>query len=108
MIFEVQRSPLGAKIATKSGLGALESALEPSQSSWRLPEGSWRHLGALLAALGELLERSWEAGGSKTSSGRDRGEIRERSSNGPGRGRGGVYTLSPWAKGVKGIKGLKG
>ena len=82
MIFEVQRSPLGAKIATKSGLGALESALEPSQSSWRLPEGSWRHLGALLAALGELLERSWEAGGSKTRSGRAQREVKQR----PGEG----------------------
>ena len=44
-------------MATKSGLGALGSTFEPSWGSWRLPEGSWRHLGALLAALGVLLER---------------------------------------------------
>ena len=57
MIFEVPRPLLGAKMATKSGLGALGSTFEPSWGSWRLPEGSWRHLGALLAALGVLLER---------------------------------------------------
>ena len=57
MIFEVQRPLLGAKMATKSGLGALGSTLELSWGSWRLPKGSWKHLGALLAALGALLER---------------------------------------------------
>ena len=56
-IFEVPRLLLGAKMATKSGLGALGSTFETSWFSWRLPEDSWRHLGALLAALGMLLER---------------------------------------------------
>ena len=57
MIFEVLRPLLGAKMATKSGLGALGSTFEPPWGSLRLSEGSWRHLGALLAALGMLLER---------------------------------------------------
>ena len=57
MIIEVMGSLLGAKMATKSGHGPLESRFEPSWGSWRLSEGSWRHLGALLAALGALLER---------------------------------------------------
>ena len=51
-------------MATKSGLGALGSTFEPSWFSWRLPEDSWRHLGALLAALGMLLERLTGAEGS--------------------------------------------
>ena len=68
MIFEVPRPLLGANITTKSGLGALGSIFEPSLGAWRLPEGSWMHLGALLAALGELLERLQR--GLRESSGR--------------------------------------
>ena len=56
MIFDVPRVLLGAKIATKSGLGPLESRFEPSWGSCMLSEGSWRHLGSLLEALGALLE----------------------------------------------------
>ena len=67
MIVEVPRPLLGAQIATKSGLGALWSTFGPSWGSWRLPEGSWRHLGALSAALGVLLERFQGPEGSKTS-----------------------------------------
>ena len=48
MIFQVLRLLLEAKIATKSGLEALGSTFEQFLGSWRLPEGSWRHLGALL------------------------------------------------------------
>ena len=62
MIFEVPRPLLGAKMATKSGLGAAGSTFEPSWGSWRLPWGSCKHLGALLTALGALLERLKEAG----------------------------------------------
>ena len=54
---------LGTKIVTKCGLGALGSTFEPSWGSWRLPEGSWRHLEALLEALGRLLE--WPKEGEK-------------------------------------------
>ena len=57
MFFWVQRPLLGAQIATKSDLGALGSTLELLLGSWRRLEGSWRHLGALLVALGVLLER---------------------------------------------------
>ena len=92
---------LETKIVAKYGLGALGSTFEPSWGSWRLPEDSWRHLEALLEALGSLLERKKEGEGL-------RGELEERS----GRARGGVgegfSTLSPWAKGVKGMKGMKG
>ena len=56
MTFQVQRLLLEAKIATKSGLGALGSTFEQFLGSWRLPEGSWRHPGELLEALGALLE----------------------------------------------------
>ena len=45
---------LGAGIVSIACLGALGIMLEPSEGSWR---GSWRHLGALLAALGVLFER---------------------------------------------------
>ena len=81
------RGPLlGAKTAKKSGLGAFGSMFEPSLGAWRLPEGSWMHLGALLAALGELLERlqgrESARGELEESSGRARGEIRQR----PGEG----------------------
>ena len=72
-IFEVPRRLLGAKIAIKSGLRALRSTFKPSWSSWRLPGGSWRHLGALLAALRVLLERPKGPGGSKTRSRRING-----------------------------------
>ena len=40
MIFQVLRPLLEAKIATKSGLGALGSTFEQFLGSWRLPEGS--------------------------------------------------------------------
>ena len=77
MICEVLRALLGAKIATKSGLGPLESRFEPSWGSWRLSEGSWKHLGALLEALGALLECF------KRGEGQQR-EVRERSGRGQG------------------------
>ena len=70
-------------MATKSGLGALGSTFEPSWGSWRLPEGSWRHLGALLAALGVLLERLKGPEGST-------GELSESSGGGQAAARGGV------------------
>ena len=54
---------LGPKIVTKYGLRALGSILEPSWGSWRLPQGSWRRLEALLEALGRLLE--WPKGGER-------------------------------------------
>ena len=56
MIFDVLRALLGTKIVTTSGLGPLESRFEPSWGSWRLLDGSSRRLGALLEALGALLE----------------------------------------------------
>ena len=70
---------MGTKIDTKRGLRALGSTFEPSWGSWRLPEGSWRHLGALLAALGVLLERLSGREGSKTGSRRAQRELRGRS-----------------------------
>ena len=100
-IFQVLRLLLEAKIATKSGLGALGSTFEPSWGSWRLPEGSWRHLEALLEARGTLLERKKEGEGSRGELEGTRRELRERSSSGPGRGRGGVYTPSTLAKGLE-------
>ncbi len=57
MIFEAQRPLLGAKLATQPGLGALGSTLDLIVGSWRHLESSWKHLGALLAALKVLLER---------------------------------------------------
>ena len=71
MFFEVPRSLLGAKTITTSGLGTLGSTFQPSWGSWRLPRGSWRNLGALLAILGVLLERLKGCDPFKTSSGRD-------------------------------------
>ena len=47
MIFEVPRPLLGAKMATKSDLGALGSTFEPSKASESLDkplDGSWRGL----------------------------------------------------------------
>ena len=76
---------LETKIVAKCGLRALGSTFEPSWGSWRLPEGSWRHLEALLEALGSLLERKKEGEGI-------RGELRESSGElgedqaGPGEG----------------------
>ena len=86
MIFDVPRALLGAKIAAKSGLGPLESRFEPSWGSWRLSEGSCRHLGALLEALGALLEclkrGDPHRGEVRERSGRGQGEIKQR----PGEG----------------------
>ena len=57
MICEVPGLLLEVKIATKSCLGAFGSTFELSWCCWRLPKGSWKHLGALLEALGTLLQR---------------------------------------------------
>jgi len=76
-------------------LELLETPWELIRGSWRRLEGSWRHLGALLAALGVLLERPKEPDPPKTSPRRARGELKERSGNGPGRGRGGVFNPLP-------------
>ena len=86
MICDVPRALLGAKVATKSGLGPLESRFEPSWGSWRLSEGSWRRLGALLEARGARLE-CFKRGAPhrrelEESSRRGQGEIRQR----PGEG----------------------
>ena len=83
IIIEVPRPLLGAKIATKSGLGALGSTVVPSWGSWRLPEGSWRHLGALLEALGVLKSGRVIHGGA-------RGELKGRSAGDQAAARGGV------------------
>ena len=93
-------------MATKSGLGALGSILEPSWGSWRLPKGSWRHLGALLAALGALLELP--KGGEPT-----RGELEEDQAAARGGVGEGFTPLPLWLKGIKvykdqRIEGLKG
>ena len=56
MIFDVLQALLGATIALKSGLEALGSTFELFESSWSLSTGSSRRLGALLEALGALLE----------------------------------------------------
>ena len=77
MIFDVPWALLGAKIATKSGLGPLESKFEPSWGSRRLSESTWRRLGALLEALGALLE-CLKRGAPH------RGEVGERSRRGQG------------------------
>ena len=74
-------------MAIKSGLGPLESRFEPSWGSWRLSEGSRRHLGALLKALGALLECFKRGEG-------EQGELRESSRRdqaaAPGRDKGGL------------------
>ena len=63
-------------------------------------------LGVVWKALGVLLECSWSVYKGASRLGERSTGAQGDSSRGPGRGRGGVYTPSPWAKGVKGIKGL--
>ena len=62
---QVLRPVLEAKIATKSDLGAPGSVFEPSEGSWRLPKGSWRHFGALLAAFGAVLRLPGRTSGTR-------------------------------------------